>query len=168
MSTTFNGGRFVLPPGTTELQLPAKASTAVSVGDLLVWDATNKWVEPISLGTAGLSDTVANIGANFVGIALSGKLASDASLGYPAFPTPIQTITVASDAIYEANVASGTFNVGATVGGVTGATGDYTVASNVTTAQIIGYVVSLYTTAVTRIRVRLVGKFSPFVFADRN
>lgn len=168
MGTTFNGGRFVLPPGTTELQLPAKASTAISVGDLLVWDNTNNWVEPISLGTATLSDTVANIGANFVGVALSGKLASDASTGYPAFPTPIQTITVASDVIYEASVASGTFKPGATVGGVTGATGDYTVASNVTTAQIIGYVVSLYTAATTRIRVRLVGKFSPYVFADKN
>lgn len=168
MGTTFNGGRFAIPSSTSELQLPARASVAVSVGDLLVWDSVNKWVEPISLGTAGLSDSVANIGANFVGVALSGKLATDASLGYPAYPTPIQTITVASDVIYEANVASGTFNMGATVGGVIGSTGDYTVAGNVTTAQIIGYVVSLYTSAVTRIRIRMVGKFSPFTFADRN
>lgn len=169
MSVTFSGGRFILPSATSEVFLPSKPSTAVSIGDLMVWDATNKWVEPISAGVLdGVSDTVAEIGTQFVGVALQAKLATDTSKGYPGVTSGGEGITIASDCVYEATVTSAAFDIGATVGGVATSAGDYTVVSNVTTAQIIGYVVSQYSSAVTRIRVRLVGKFSPFRYADIN
>lgn len=167
MSTIFNGGRLVIPSGTNTASLPPKPGVAITVGDFLVWDGTNNWVVPISGGGA-LADSAANIATNFCGVALASALAADTDPGIPSFPTGTSGITVALDAIYEANVASAAFDIGATVAGVVGATGDYTVASNVTTGQIIGYVTAQYTSATTRIRVQLVGRFSPFKFSDLN
>jgi hypothetical protein len=167
MSTTFNGFRFVLPASATELSLPVKAGSAVSVGDLLCWDATNNVCVPANESVVGVSDTVANIAANFCGVALAGVLAADTSGGYPAFPN-IQAISVASDACYLADIASTNLvKVGSKVGPVVGSSSS--VALNSTTAQVIGYCIADYNgQTVTQIRVRLVSKFSPFNYADVN
>lgn len=169
MSVTFSGGRFILPSATSEVFLPSKPSTAVSIGDLMIWDATNKWVVPVSDAILGVAfDTVAELAPAFVGVALQGKLAADTTKGYPGVTAGGEGITIASDCIYEATCASAAFDIGTTVGPVATSAGDFTVVANATTAQIIGYVTSQYTAAATRIRVRLVGKFSPFRYADIN
>jgi hypothetical protein len=39
MASNFNGNRFVLPNDIRTVNLAAKASTAISVGDLVCWNA---------------------------------------------------------------------------------------------------------------------------------
>lgn len=154
--------------------VPAKASTAFSPGDLVCWDSSNSWIEPVSTGTSGVSNTVANIGANFLGVCLDGKLSSDTTLGRPGSNGlagalgNLAGLKVAQVCLYKANVASGTFKHGDTVVGVTGSTGDYTVAAGSTSGSVIGTVYGNYATATTKVRVRLLGVKSDAVYADRN
>lgn len=167
MSSTFAGWRFVLPADTTVVALPA-GNYAFQVGDLVCWDSTNKVLVPVNESVAGVTDTVANIAANFVGAALEGKLAADPSAGYPIYPSPKQGLTVEMNPIYLATIAStSSADFGDTVGPVVGA--QNSVALNTTAGQIIGYIVSDYSgQTVTEVRCRLVGKFSPYRFADFN
>ena len=151
--------------------LPAKASTLFEPGTLVVWDGTNNWIEPISLGTAGLSDTVAYIGAAFAGVVIDGKLAADTTLGRPGsngVSNAVLGLKVAQVCIYKAACASTAFDNGASVVGVVGATGDYTVAAGTTSGSVIGKVYGQYTSATTSVRVKLYGKFSSANYADAN
>jgi hypothetical protein len=168
MSSTFAGWRFVLPAEGTVVALPASASFAFQVGDLVCWDSTNKELVPVNESVAGVTDSVANIAASFVGAALQGKLAADTSAGFPIYPSPKQGLTVEMNPIYLATIAStSSADFGDTVGPVVGA--QNSVALNATGGQIIGYIVSDYSgQTVTEVRCRLVGKFSPYRYADFN
>jgi len=46
MGTVFGGFRLYKPASDTVMDLPSAASTAISVGDLLFWDTTNKVLKP--------------------------------------------------------------------------------------------------------------------------
>jgi hypothetical protein len=166
MGATFNGGRFVLPPDVYEtVNMPSVASTVISVGDLLVLNAATGKVEPVSKGTAGYSDSVANIGGAFVGIALQGKLAADTSDGTPGYPG--EGINIALSGIYSAQVTGAASAIGSTVVGVVGATGDNTVAIGSTAGSIIGQLLQPKVGSGTEtLRVRLVGKLSALRAAD--
>lgn len=166
--------RIVLPVEHEIVVLPGKASTEFAPGMLCVWDGTNNWIEPISLGTAGLSDSVANIGANFVGVCLDGKLSTDTTLGRPGSSGQagnvgnIAGLKVAQVCIYRAACASAAFDHGAQVEGVVGATGNYTVVGGSTGGEVIGTVYGQHSTASTTVRVKLIGKFASVTYADRN
>lgn len=175
MGTTNNFHRICnVVPDFEVVVLPAKASTAFSPGDLVCWNASNSWIEPVSLGTANISDTAAYIGATFAGVCLDGKLASDTSLGRPGSNGlagslgNMAGLKVAQVCLYKANCASATFKHGDTVHGVTGATGDYTVVAGSTSGSIIGTVYGNYASATTKVRVKLVGIKSYGTYADRN
>lgn len=171
MSTTFGGSRFVKPAEDTAVNLPAKASVALSPGDLLFWDAAGKVVVPfdqfVATGTAATDLTT--IGGSFAGVAQNGKLAADASTGYPSASG--EAIRCLQDVIYEADCDSGTFEVGdlvsAAVAAGTGAgkVSANKVAKTTTAGQVIGFVAQRYASATTRVQVRLIGKFSPARFA---
>lgn len=174
MAITSYTNRIVLPVENEIVVLPAKASTEFNPGTLVVWDATNNWIEPVSLGTAGLSDSVANIGANFAGVVLDGKLSTDTTLGRPGSSGQAGNVgnmaglKVAQVCIYRANCASTAFDHGDRVVGVTGATGDYTVAAGTTSGSVIGLVHGQHGTASTTVRVKLIGRYSSYYYADRN
>lgn len=166
--------RIVLPVENEIVVLPGKASTEFSPGMLVVWDATNNYIEPISLGTVGLSDSVANIGANFAGVVLDGKLANDTTVGRPGSSGQAGNVgnmlglKVAQVCIYRANCASTAFDHGDRVVGVTGATGNYTVAAGSTSGSVIGLVHGQHGTASTTVRVKLFGRLSSAYYSDRN
>lgn len=168
MGATFNGGRLVLPPDVYEtLNMPAVASTVISPGDLLVLNAATGKVEPVSKGTVGYSDTVANIGGAFVGVSLQGKLAADTSDGTPGYPTGTDGITIAMSATYSAQVTGAASAIGSTVVGVVGANGDFTVAIGSTAGSVIGQLLQPKVGSGTEtLRVRLVGKLSALRAAD--
>lgn len=164
MSTNANGFRFVLPPEVYEtLNLPAVASTAINPGDMLCFNSSTGKVEPVSKGTVGTSDTVANIGLNFCGVSMQGKLASDTTDGTPGFAG--DGIMVALSCIYLASVTGAAQAVGYTVVGVVGS--DSTVAIGNTAGSIIGQILQPKVGSGTEtLRVRLVGKFSALRAAD--
>ena len=166
MSTNANGFRFVLPPEVYEtMNLPAVASTAINPGDMLCFNSTTKKVEPVSKGTVGTSDTVANIGGSFCGVSMQGKLASDTSDGTPGYPTGTDGIMVALSCIYLASVTGAASDVGSTVVGVVGS--DSTVAMGSTAGSILGQILQPKVGSGTEnLRVRLVGKFSALRAAD--
>jgi len=174
MSTTFGGARLYKPANDTVMNLASAASTAITPGDLLYWDTSAKVLKPFDVypasGTIN-TDQVA-IRAVFAGVALQGKLAADASAGYPAFNG--EGITFTPDALYEATCASTAFEPGdlvaASVAAVAGA-GNVAAQSVVKTtdaSEAIGYVVERYASATTSVRVRLIGRWSPYNFADYN
>jgi len=151
--------------------LPGKASTLFEPGTLVVWDGTNNYIEPISLGTSGLSSTVAEIGAAFAGVVIDGKLAADTTTGRPGsngVQNTVLGLKVAQVCLYKAACASTAFDNGDRVVGVVGATGDYTVAAGSTAGSVIGLVYGQYTSATTSVRVKLFGKFCSANYADRN
>jgi hypothetical protein len=166
MSTNANGWRFCLPPEVYEtLSLPAIASTAINPGDLMCFDPATGKVEPVSKGTAGISDTVAYIGASFCGVSMQGKLATDSSAGTPGYPTGTDGIVIALSAIYMASVTGAASVVGSTVVGVVGS--DSTVAIGSTSGSVIGQLLQPKVGSGTEsLRVRLVGKFSALRAAD--
>lgn len=72
----------VLVDGTS-IPLPFPASTAVAIGDLLWWDATNKLAKPAALVTPGASEAAdqATFAPIFCGIAGDVRLASETDVG---------------------------------------------------------------------------------------
>jgi len=164
MSTNANGFRFVLPPEVYEtLNLPAVASTAINPGDMMCFNSSTAKVEPVSLGTAGISDTAAYIGASFCGVSMQGKLATDATAGTPGYAG--DGITIALSCIYLASVTGAASAVGSTVVGVVGS--DSTVAIGSTSGSIVGQLLQPKVGSGTEtLRVRLVGKFSALRAAD--
>jgi hypothetical protein len=164
MGASFNGGRFALSPEVYEtINLPAVASIVISVGDHLCINAGV--VEPVSKGTAGISSSVAEIGASYVGVALQGKLAADATAGTPGYTG--DGIVVALSCIYTANVTGAASAIGSTVVGVVGATGDNTFAIGSTAGSIVGQILQPKVGSGTeQLRVRLVGKLSALRAAD--
>jgi hypothetical protein len=156
------------------MDLASAASTAISVGDLLYWDTSAKVLKPFdvypAIGTVNIDQ--AAIRAVFAGVALQGKLAADPSAGYPAFNG--ETITFAPDALYEATCAATTFEPGDLVAAsVVAASGAGNVAAQTlvkTTeaGEALGYVVERYASNTTSVRVRLIGRWSPYNFADYN
>jgi hypothetical protein len=165
MSTTFNGNRFVLPNDIRTVNLAAKASTAISVGDLVCWNAALGELVPIDTSVADVTDSTFAIANTFAGVASQTHLAVDASGGYPVFPPPYVGIAVQTDCIYDANIGSGTYDAGTPVKAVVGSTGSFTVAATTVGADVIGYVMAEYNVATTRVRVRLISKlFSPFSY----
>ena len=165
MSTTFNGNRFVLPNDIRTINLAAKASTAISVGDLVCWSGTE--LVPIDTSVTDVTDSTFNIANNFAGVASQTHLSVDTSGGYPVFPAPYVGIAVQTDCIYNANSASSTYASGTPVKAVVGATGSFTVAPTVDGADVIGYIMAEYTVATTTVRVRLISRqFSPFIYGN--
>lgn len=161
MSTINGNYRFALPSDTTIVQIPAKPGVAISAGDLVFYDAVNNYVVPQDSVVVGINDTLANAGASFAGIALAAVVAADTTGGFPAYPN-IQSISIASDAVYLANIASTNLvSIGSTVAPVIGAI--QTVQLNAVSGNVVGYVVSDYNgQTVNQIRVRTAGKFSPY------
>lgn len=164
MSTINANFRFALPSDTTIVQIPAKPGVAISSGDAVFYDPVNNWVVPQDSVVAGINDTLANSGVSFAGIALAAVVAADTTGGFPAYPN-IQSISIASDAIYLANIASTNLvSIGSTVAFTVGAI--QTVQLDNTVGEVSGYVVSDYNgQTVNQIRVRTVGKFSPYKYA---
>lgn len=174
MGTAFGGSKLYKPASDTIMNLPSAASTAISVGDLLYWDTSAKVLKPFDQypATGTVNTDQAAIRAVFAGVALQGKLAADSSGGYPAFNG--EGITFASDALYEADCAAATFEPGDLVAAsVTAAAGAGNVASQslvktTDAGEAIGYVVERYASNTTKVRVRLIGRWSPFNYADYN
>ena len=174
MGTVFGGFRLYKPASDTVMDLPSAASTAISVGDLLFWDTTNKVLKPFDqyVATNNVSVDQAAIRAVFAGVALQGKLAADASAGYPAFNG--EAITFAPDALYEATCAAATFEPGdlvaASVAAASGAgnVANQTLVKTTDANEALGYVVERYASNTTSVRVRLIGRWSPYNFADYN
>ena len=85
-----------------------------------------------------------------------------------------EAILTAQDAIYEADCASATFEIGDQVAVViaagtgTGKVENQKVVKTTTAGESIGYVVQRYASATTKVKIRLVGKWSPFRYADNN
>ena len=162
MSTSFGGFRFVLPFGVNTTVLPAVASTAISIGDLLYYDGTN--VKPLSALTGGASAAIdqVTVSLGFAGVAQQGRIAAQTTAGgYAGFP--ISGILINTDCIYEADCASATFGVGDLVGPISDGLGaaasisDQSVVGVANGNSAIGYVVQKYTSATTKVRVRLLG-----------
>lgn len=169
---TINGGfRFVKPQNDTDVNAPAVASVAISKGDLCYWDSTNKVLKPMdqfsATGTAATDR--ATLGAAFAGVFSLGKLASDTTTGYPAFNS--EDLIAVQDCIYEADCASATFEPGDKVSVVVnsgtgaGKIENQKVAKTTTTGEGIGYVIQRYASATTKVRIRVVGLWSPVLFA---
>ena len=174
MSTTFGGAKLYKPAQDTVMSLPSAASTAISPGDLLYWDTSAKVLKPFDVypATGTVNTDQAAIRAVFAGVALQGKLAADTTAGYPAFSG--EGITFAPDALYEATCAAATFEPGdlvaASVAASAGA-GNVAAQSVVKTTdagEAIGYVVERYASNTTLVRVRLIGRWSPYNYADYN
>lgn len=174
MGTVFGGFRLYKPASDTVMNLPSKESVAISVGDLLYWDSSDKRLKPFDQypATGTVNTDQAAIRAVFAGVALQGKLAADTSTGYPAFNG--DDITFASDALYEASCAATTFEPGDLVAAsVTAAAGagnvaNQTLVKTTDAGEAIGYVVERYASNTTTVRVRLIGRWSPFNYADYN
>lgn len=174
MSTTFGGSKLYKPATDTNMNLPSAASTAITPGDLLYWDTAAKVLKPFDVypATGVVNTDQAAIRAVFAGVALQGKLAADASPGYPAFSG--EGITFTPDALYEATCPSTAFEPGdlvaASVAAVAGAgnVAAQTVVKTTDASEAIGYVVDRYASATTLVRVRLIGRWSPYNFADYN
>lgn len=174
MGTSFGGSKLYKPASDTVMNLPSVGSVAISVGDLVYWDSTNKVLKPMDqyTGSGTAATDRAAVRALFYGVALQGKLAADASAGYPAFNG--EGITFTPDALYEASCASATFEPGDLVAVVSsgaaaiGAISNQSVVKTTTASEAIGYVVERYASATTSVRVRLVGRLSPYNFADVN
>ena len=174
MSTTFGGGRLYKPASDTVMNLPSAASTAITPGDLLFWDTTNKVLKPfdVYVATGVVNTDQAAIRAVFAGVALQGKLAADASAGYPAFNG--ESITFTPDALYEATCAAATFEPGDLVAASVAATAGagnvaaQTLVKTTDSGEALGYVVERYASNTTTVRVRLIGRWSPYNFADYN
>jgi hypothetical protein len=168
MSTSFNGNNFVLPNDTRTVNLAAKASTAISVGDFVCWDATDKVLVPVDVSVAGVTDSAANIALTFAGVASQTHLATDSTGGYPVFPAGYFGVSVQTDAVYNATIASGSIDVGTLVKAVAGS--PTTVAPTTQgDGDAIGYVVAQYDNATTKVRVRLISNlFSPYCWSDNK
>ena len=157
MSSTFGGSRFVKPVDFRLVRYPAPASTVISIGDLLYWDATNSVVKPLSAyvgsGTAGTDHT--DLAALFVGVAVQQRLSQQITAG---------EIEVVTECIYEADCASAsTYLPGDMVSVVSsgaaaaGAISDQAVVETATTTKAIGVVTKFTTGAITKVTVRLIG-----------
>lgn len=137
-----------------EVALPAYASDAVEVGDLLYWDATNGAVRPAStIGGADYATKKANLAAAFVGVALTGKAAGATG-----------QIVVATDGDFLMVAPSGS-GTNYTVGdGVAGGDGtsmlNQTVVKDTTAANQIARVIAPKTTAQAYVTVRLLSKLN--------
>lgn len=174
MSTTFGGGRLYKPASDTVMNLPSAASTAITPGDLLYWDTSAKVLKPFDVypATGTVNTDQAAIRAVFAGVALQGKLAADVSAGYPAFNGEVITFT--PDALYEATCVATTFEPGdlvaASVAAVAGAgnVAAQTLVKTTDASEALGYVVERYASNTTSVRVRLIGRWSPYNFADYN
>jgi hypothetical protein len=173
MGSTFGGSNFVQPPGVTTTILPAPASTQISIGDFLYWNGTN--VVPFSAatgsGTAAIDQST--ISDAFAGVAQQARITAQAVAGgYPG--NPINGIIVGTDVVYEANCASATFECGDLVGALSsgaaavGAISDQSVVAVAQENLAIGYVIQKYSSATTRVRVRLLGKNSGVSRANPN
>lgn len=174
MGTVFGGSRLYKPASDTVMNLPSKESVAISVGDLLYWDTSDRRLKPFDQypATGTVNTDQAAIRAVFAGVALQGKLAADTSTGYPAFNG--DDITFTPDALYEATCAAATFEPGDLVAAsVTAAAGagnvaNQTLVKTTDAGEALGYVVERYASNTTSVRVRLIGRWSPFNFADYN
>lgn len=174
MGTVFGGSKMYKPASDTVMNLSAAASVAISVGDLLYWDSSDKRLKPFDQypATGTVNTDQAAIRAVFAGVALQGKLAADTSTGYPAFGG--EGITFTPDALYEADCAAATFEPGDLVAAsVTAASGagnvaNQTLVKTTDSGEALGYVVERYASNTTKVRVRLIGRWSPFNFPDYN
>lgn len=163
MSATFGGSRFNLPPATRTVVYTAPASLQISVGDLLYYDTGDGYVKPLSSKTGSGTVNIDQVFVhdNFVGVAQSGRLASQTTAG---------DITVATDCIYEADCASQTWVPGALVtafssgAAAAGAISDQKIDATALTSEAIGVVVQQYTAATTLVTCRLYGKAARQVF----
>ena len=174
MGTTFGGSRLVKPGDYTGVSLASAASTAIAVGDLIYWDSTNKVLKPmdqfVATGTAATDR--GTLGAAFAGVAGQGKLAADTSTGYPGQFG--ESIVAIQDSVYEADCDAAQFEPGDQVAVVIAAgTGagkveNQKVVKTTTAGESIGYVLGRYSSNTTRVLVRLVGKWSPYRYADNN
>ena len=168
MSTLFNGNNFVLPFEDHTVNLKAKASTNIAIGDFVCWDAANKVLVPVDVNVAGVTDSAANIAASFAGVASQTELSVNTNQGYPVFPAGYNGISVRVECLYNADIASGAVDVGTLVKAVAGS--PTTVATTTKVAgDAIGYVVAQYDNATTKVRVRLISAlFSPFNWSDNK
>mgnify|MGYP006296970757 CR=1 FL=1 len=165
MSSLFNGNNFVLPFEDHTVNLKAKASTNISIGDFVCWDSANKVLVPVDVSVAGVTDDAGNIALTFAGVASQTELSANTNQGYPVFPAGYYGISVQTECLYNATIGSGTYDVGTLVKAVAGS--PTTVATtNQAAGDAIGYIVAQYDSATTKVRVRLISPlFSPYVYA---
>src|SRR5262245_12583849 len=142
-------------PGDINAEFTPKASLAVNIGDLLYWDAANNVPVPFS----GLADQgsaakqQARLASLFVGVGNSARLSSDFTTS-----TPLRVLV---DGIWEFACDSATFAIGDYVG----ASYNVNVARDQQVAKVsfrhlaIGRVVKRYTSATTKVKVRLMGRY---------
>lgn len=166
MSKAFGGSRFVLPTDFSSFVLPCKAADDIAIGDLLYFQASDSSVRPVDVyvgsGTA-LTDRLA-LKPLFAGVALEARIAAQLTTGYPAFP--VTGIRVANELIYEATVASATYNEGdlmgfvSAAGGIAGDISPQTLVKVNNINEAIGYVWGRYAAATTLVRVRLFGRLT--------
>lgn len=163
MSSNFGGNRFVQPPQTRTVVYKAKAAVVISIGDLLYYDSTDGYVKPLSakVGSGVVNTDQVFVHDNFVGVAQSARIAAQATDG---------TVTVATDCIYEADCASGTFVPGDLVtafssgAAAAGAIQDQKIDTTALSSEAIGVVVKQYTSATTTVWCRVYGKSARQVF----
>lgn len=108
MANAFNN---VLADNKTQY-LPVPASVAISIGDLLYWDSTNKVVKPLTSETTLASEALDQvfIAQNFAGVAADARLATDTTSGVGV------DILVITDGVFEISCPSQTFHLGNLVG----------------------------------------------------
>jgi len=157
MSSTFGGSRFVKPVDFRLVRYPAAASTVISIGDLLYWDAGTSTVKPFSAyvgsGTAATDRTA--LAALFVGVAVQQRLIQQVVAG---------EIEVVTECIYEADCASAStylpgdmVSVVSSAAAAAGAISDQAVVETATLAEAIGVVTKYATGSITKVTVRLIG-----------
>jgi hypothetical protein len=177
MGTTFGGSRLYRPTdANARMALPSAASVAISVGDFLYWDsaASPKVLKPFDryVATATANTDQADLRAKFAGVSLSGKLATDASAGYPGFNA--EGLQFATHCFYEADCASGTWEPGELVGASwNSGTGvdkidNQKVVKTTDANEALGYCVQQYLSNTTTVRCFLISRYSPFNFTDYN
>src|SRR5574343_1519263 len=177
MGTTFGGTRLYRPTDAiARMVLTSAASVAISVGDLLYWDsaASPKVLKPMDqyVATATANTDQSDIRSKFAGIALSGKLATDTSAGYPGFNA--EGLQFAAHGFYEADCASGTWEPGDLVGASwnsgtgAGKIDNQKVVKTTDANEALGYCVHQYLSNTTTERCFLIGRYSPYNFTDYN
>lgn len=161
MGNTF---RAVSPPSKTGV-LPAPASTAIEIGDLLYWDDSANTVKVASAqadqGSEPLNQELFR--ENFIGVALQQRLATQTSSG---------NIEVAFEGEFEFDCPSTTWEIGDLVGASEAGSGtallDQQVEKVTANNLAIGFVTKRTTAAVTTVTCRLFSSWASDLAAHRS
>lgn len=135
--------------------LPFPASTAVARGDLLYWDASAHQAKPFTSYTTGASEVLDQVAVSnlFCGIAWDSRLSSESDAN--------ALRTVLSEGIFDVDCPSQTWEIGDLVGPTWNggsALANQAVTKVTSLHRAIGCVIKQYTSAVTKVRCRLISR----------